>query len=530
MPTLIRSAQGVTVKLVNYGCKCRDLALGKICVPDFSTMSTTTTTTQTKKQNNKKPKQVYKKKVTTTQNQPKEQKVVTTQTKQNNKKPKGKKQGVPQHIHMDPVVLNAARAWILHMSDPFSYPPVSIGASGLSNRIMGSYIWYAKSPASTTNDAVFAVQPGCLTNTTGLAPFSMGESIGGAGLFSATVNAAYWSNATSAASVVGVVRPISCAIKVCARFPSSVSPPQFYAGQLPSTTSNSAVLAYAPVSLIPSTTNHKGGVTTTSMMAVWVPQDFQDLGSFNTNMLASYLGGTTQPYVGAALVAGQTAITFVIECIVFYEFQATSSANLQFFEASPPAPYAATQMWEAYLRLRAAKQGVKLVTENPKVSGHKHGDKHGLAAMGDQEPVNPMPEMTTMVGGPVENLPSSSYSASNVAQTALAAVASLAAANLQNYNLDGVRNAGNMAPPAALVQPECLGCRVILDKPGLCDTCRFVLDQHQHTQENAGVSSVHTTPEAVTRKLDVLKRELMGVLPPVRDLQASGISTSKLVQ
>jgi len=70
---------------------------------------------------------------------------------------------------------------------------------------------------------------------------------------------------------------------------------------------------------------------------------------------------------------------------------------------------------------------------------------------------------------------------------------------------------------------ECYHCRVTTPSPGLCESCSIALHQVRNTVENNGVTSVESTPEHITRKLDALKFQLTGKVPPVDDLIRHGL-------
>ena len=75
---------------------------------------------------------------------------------------------------------------------------------------------------------------------------------------------------------------------------------------------------------------------------------------------------------------------------------------------------------------------------------------------------------------------------------------------------------------------NCFGCGNPCESQ-LCQECQLILEQSRKVQDELGVSSVHTTPEFVQRKLDVLKREMMGVAPPARDLLSAGIVRNSML-
>lgn len=70
---------------------------------------------------------------------------------------------------------------------------------------------------------------------------------------------------------------------------------------------------------------------------------------------------------------------------------------------------------------------------------------------------------------------------------------------------------------------ECPGCHVVTGHPGLCDTCDLIIAQSRNTIDNNGITSVETTPEHVTRQIDLLKYQLTGKVPAVADLIKHGL-------
>lgn len=257
-------------------------------------MSTTTKTTETKTTQKPASKAAKNKE----KGKPKQQQTKVTTTTTQQKKP-NKSQRVPKHLYMDPKIVKAARAWILHLGDPFNYPPVSIGGTGTPNHIWGSY-GFTNTPSivASATDFVAAMNFGYLAASTGNGPVTNMSSTG-SGTTWGTVTSSYYANNSNANVVVGQSRPISAAMRITFKFGSSVTPPQLYGGQIPSAGGgpNATTMASNPSGLFTSPTNHKGGPTCTAMQACWVPQDFYDLDSFenlNTGTLSS-----TVPYVAA---------------------------------------------------------------------------------------------------------------------------------------------------------------------------------------------------------------------------------------
>lgn len=426
--------------------------------------TTQKTTTTTKKQQKSKPPQVT---TTVTTTQP-----AKTKQQQKKKKNKNKKGNVPKHMYMDPVVINAARAWMLHLSDPFSYPPVSTGASGTPNFMWGSYGFYNDMTfvASATNH-VFAVLPGSILTGATQPPFHYWSSTGSAVAWG-TPGTGVYSNSTVAANVVGIARPVSCALRITYKFISTVTPPQMYAGAMANSTLPSvAQLGAVPGSLYTSPTNVKGGPTCTSMQSAWVPQDVTDVQGFLVDWTLTCATQTTLPYIASTEMSGSYVVS--AEFIAFHEFMPASTSQALYYMAAKQVSYTPTQLWEAYIRLSYDKP-VKRVTENPRTRGHKHGSSFGL---GDQrssnvsELVNPAPNMPAQQGG-VGDFPhgSSNPTITSIAGAAIVSAAS-AAVSYFNQNQHNVQNGPHFAAPAAL----CLaGCGSLSHEP-VCNNCLAIV-------------------------------------------------------
>jgi len=482
-------------------------------------MSTTTTTTTTQKQ--KKPQNKKQKQAASLEKRIQELENKQKPPKQRKNK---KKTGIPRFVGMDPLVVKAAIAWINHMSDPFNVPPVSIGGSGTPNYIWGAYGFKNtfSIPANTTDFAV-GFQPGCLAANTGLAPAGYTTSTGNTTAWAA-LTAMYYGNVQAATAVVGVARPISASIRVSFKFTASVTPPTMYAGQIATSSAPStSSLRTNPEGLFLSPTNHKGGPLTTSFQASWVPQDFLDLNSFLSGWQGAFPTNTTMPYIAATGLGGQT-YTITAEYISFYEFQPSTQAGELYYLPAVQVPYTVGALWEAYMRVRKHYPPV-LVKENPRTVGHKHGGKYGFHITGEMKQVNPEPELVDYSAGNMINGPSSSYRISEATSKGVMGFVSAAAALLSAYNREAHPDP-LFAAPAALA---CEGCGTTIDKPGVCSHCKLLLEQALKVEETAGIDSVHTTPEEVTRRLDVMKRELMGVAPPARDLTTMPMLRSKPV-
>jgi len=248
---------------------------------------------------------------------------------------------------------NIAVAWRQHMLDPWNFPPVSLGRTTAKSAIGWGYSKMI-TPSSTAYDALFwSAIPGYYYNNSGTYPLLAFYSLGNANWTGLSSSSQYYSNYAAIANIAMEIRPISLAIRIALRYPSTTMPPYLFAGCVPAGIPTNDAAKIGSTAITTPTMTRGAPITqdtdSNTFAVSWVPQDQHEIETF-TNIYTTSAQITTMPYIGFVGGAAATgAWSCEVEIISFFEYEQNYS-NLSYATVNEPTVrYTGNEIWDAYM-------------------------------------------------------------------------------------------------------------------------------------------------------------------------------------